>query len=84
LTTFEPLAYVSLGKEAMKKITITLTLPEASHLLDLIHERHKDGSYYGRKDQYYARTKRLGGMLIREMEKAGGAPGAVLSYRSHT
>jgi hypothetical protein len=45
----------------MTEITknIYLTDPEVTHLVNLLIENQRDGSYYLRKDQYYERTKRL-------------------------
>lgn len=37
----------------------TLTPPELSHLLELLESRRESGSYYGPREQYYARTERL-------------------------
>lgn len=36
-----------------------LTLPELNHLMTLLEEAKESGSYYGPRDQYYARTDRL-------------------------
>jgi hypothetical protein len=36
-----------------------LTLPEVSHLVTLLEEAKESGSYYGPREQYYARTERL-------------------------
>lgn len=36
-----------------------LTAPELNHLLELLESRQEEGSYFGPRDQYYARTERL-------------------------
>lgn len=36
-----------------------LTVPELNHLLELLESRQEEGSYFGPREQYYARTKRL-------------------------
>jgi len=36
-----------------------LTVPELNHLLELLESRKEEGSYFGPRDQYYARTERL-------------------------
>jgi hypothetical protein len=36
-----------------------LTIPELNHLLELLESRKEEGSYFGPRDQYYARTERL-------------------------
>lgn len=36
-----------------------LTLPELHHLVELLESRQENGSYFGPREQYYARTKRL-------------------------
>ena len=40
-------------------MTIDLTAAEASHLLTLLNERIEDGTYYGNREQYYARSERI-------------------------
>lgn len=40
-------------------INVHLTEPEVNHLVSLLVESQREGSYYLRKDQYYERTKRL-------------------------
>ena len=35
------------------------TQAERNHLLTLLEERKRDGSYYGNQEQYYKRTDRL-------------------------
>jgi GTPase Era involved in 16S rRNA processing len=40
-------------------LNIHLTQVEVDHLLSLLRSNAQEGSYYGRKDQYYDRTKRL-------------------------
>lgn len=40
-------------------ITRRLTEPELNHLLELLEARKEYGSYFGPRDQYYARTERL-------------------------
>lgn len=36
-----------------------LTIPEINHILELLESRKQEGSYFGPRDQYYARTERL-------------------------
>ena len=48
------------------KITIALTKAEQAHLLDLLESARAEGSYYGPRAVYYARTDRL----IRLLEEA--------------
>ncbi len=36
-----------------------LTIPELNHLLELLESRREEGSYFGPREQYYARTERL-------------------------
>lgn len=38
---------------------LPLTRTEAQHLLTLVEERIRDGSYYGVREHYYARNSRL-------------------------
>jgi hypothetical protein len=49
---------------AQKKHLIALTLPELDHVLGVLYEAQRDGSYYGNKEQYHARLDRI----IRELE----------------
>lgn len=37
--------------------------PQRYHLLTLLNEREESGDYYGQRELYYARTKRLIEML---------------------
>ena len=39
--------------------TVTMTRAERETLLELIRERLAEGSYYGNREQYTARLKRL-------------------------
>jgi hypothetical protein len=41
------------------KLSRKLTVPELNHLLELLESRHESGSYFGPREQYYARTERL-------------------------
>jgi hypothetical protein len=50
----------------MAKFTVTLSSAEVGHLLTLLHECKEDGSYYGNRARYYARTDRLIDLLDRE------------------
>lgn len=43
----------------MSKSPRKLTLPELNHLSELLESRKEEGSYFGPRDQYYARTERL-------------------------
>jgi hypothetical protein len=36
-----------------------LTKPEAEHILTLIQNNEREGSYYAPKDQYWARSNRI-------------------------
>ena len=38
---------------------IRLSPAERRHLLDLLHENAASGEYFGNREQYYARTRRL-------------------------
>ena len=38
---------------------MTLTTAQAAHLLTLLHNAAEEGSYYGNREQYYARTQSL-------------------------
>ena len=49
---------------------IELTMPEASHLLTLLNERIEDGSYYGNKKQYYARSECIYKKIMDEVKDA--------------
>lgn len=39
--------------------TIRLTLAERNHLLALLEERTREGSYSGNREQYWVRHKRI-------------------------
>jgi len=43
----------------MAKTLLELSQAEIRHILALLREAELEGSYYGNKAQYYARTKRL-------------------------
>lgn len=46
-------------KRDAKALPRKLTAPELNHLLELLESRRESGSYFGPRDQYYARTERL-------------------------
>lgn len=48
---------------------IDLTTAEASHLITLLNERIEDGMYYGNKEQYYARSKRIYEKIMDEVRR---------------
>lgn len=50
-------------------MTIDLTVAEASHLLTLLNERIEDGTYYGNREQYYARSERIYQKIMDEVNK---------------
>jgi hypothetical protein len=43
----------------VKTVTITLTVPEADTLLELVMRQQELDDYFGNKAQYYARLERL-------------------------
>ena len=48
---------------SLKPRTYTFSEVERTHLLTLLNERDESGEYYGQRERYYARTKRLIEML---------------------
>ena len=52
---------------SQKKYIVELTQPEIDHLFHLLSDNNSEGTYYGPKDQYWERHKRL-------MEKLAHAP----------
>ena len=42
-----------------RKVSVTLTRPELDTIWNLVHEKIEDGSYYGNREQYYARLDRI-------------------------
>lgn len=50
--------------------TVTLTTAQMAHLINLLQERAEDGSYYGNREQYYARTQSLIELLGRECSRS--------------
>lgn len=46
-----------------------LTLPELNHLQELLESRQEEGSYFGPREQYYARTARLIGWCKGQIEQ---------------
>ncbi len=44
---------------------IELTVAEVSHLMTLLRDAKDEGSYYGNRDQYWARAKRIEAALAK-------------------
>jgi len=43
----------------MKTKTIKLTSPEILHLFNLIQSNEEEGSYWGNREEYWKRSKRI-------------------------
>jgi len=43
----------------MKEKTIKLTIPEIDHIFNLIKGNEEEGCYYGNRNQYWDRSKRI-------------------------
>ena len=58
-------------EEAMSRnvVSITLTLPEISHILGLIQSNESEGNYYGNRDEYWLRSNRIKAKLLGPPEK---------------
>lgn len=46
-----------------REISVTFTGPERDHLLTLLRDAEREGSYYGPKAQYWKRHARIVGKL---------------------
>lgn len=46
-----------------------LTIAEINHLLSLIQDNEREGSYYSPKEQYWNRSERIKRKLKEELEK---------------
>lgn len=52
-----------------RTVTLTLTRPEATHLLYLLHDNEREGWYYGNKAQWQARHTRIAAKLAATEEE---------------
>lgn len=50
-----------------------LTLPELSHLSCLIGQEEEMGTYYGNRDQHYARNRRLAKWVSEQIKELARA-----------
>jgi len=46
-----------------RTIPVKLTQVEIDHILNLIHDSEREGSYYGPREQYWKRSARIRGKL---------------------
>ena len=50
-------------------ITLTLSLVEVNHILNLIRDNESEGTYYGNRDEYWLRSNRIKAKLLGPPEK---------------
>ena len=43
----------------VKKIDVPLTAPEMNHILTLLEDNEREGSYYGNRAHYWSRSQRI-------------------------
>jgi len=53
------------------KLSLKLRPVEIEHLLTLLEERKREGSYYGRREHYYKRTDKLINLLEEQLKLSG-------------